>query len=373
MLTHQDDLLGHQTSATFDQPSSSDLRWTERYWYSGHRVPGGDVIFDIGLGHYANRNVMDAFAGVTVGRTQHNFRASRRLHGAGQNPLDPRVGPLRFEIVEGMRTHRVVLERNDSGIAFDLRFSATTDGAQELPSFRRRLSRVEEDLTRMSQFARWEGWLEVAGERYDIEPTTWWGQRDHSWGVRSEMKTDFACPPMQTHADFFWMWCMYQFEDFGICLFTKERSKGSNLYLSGTESPRLGSGRKARHIVAFAHDIEWADDPLGQSIASGELRFTFEGGATRTVAIEMMPARYYLKGGLYGGFGGWNHGDDRGVYHAEHDAWDLLDPLVRERARTLGDHVSRATCEGAVGWGISEYGVAAGFPRYAVAQRHPAL
>ena len=41
--------------------------------------------------------------------------------------------------------------------------------------------------TRMSQFARWEGWLEVAGKRYEIKPEEWWGQRDHSWGIRSEM------------------------------------------------------------------------------------------------------------------------------------------------------------------------------------------
>src|ERR1700712_652039 len=228
MLTPQDDLLGHQTPHTFDQPSSSDLRWTERYWYSGARVPGGDMIFEIGLGHYANRNVMDVFAGVTIDGIQHNFRASRRLHSKTQTALDPRVGPLRFEVVEGMRQHRIVLEPNDSGISFDLRFIASTDGAQELQSFRRRYSRVEEDLVRMSQFARGEGWLEVAGKRFDIKPEEWWGQRDHSWGVRSEMKTDFAMPPMQTHADFFWMWCMYQFEDFGICLFTKERSSGSN-------------------------------------------------------------------------------------------------------------------------------------------------
>jgi hypothetical protein len=373
MLTPQDDLLGHQTPATFDQPSSSDLRWTERYWYSGHRVPGGDIIFDIGFGQYPNRNVMDAFAGVTVAGIQHNFRASRRLHTKTQTALDPCVGPLRVEILEGMRRHRLVLEPNESGIAFDLTFIASTEGAQELQSFRRRLSRVEEDLTRMSQFARWEGWLEVAGTRYQITPGEWWGQRDHSWGVRSEMRTDFAAPPMQTHADFFWMWCMYQFEDFGICLFTKERSSGANLYLSGTESPRLGKGGKARHIVGVEHDLEWADDVLGQSIAQGDLQFRFEDGATRRVKIEMLPGRFYLKGGLYGGFNGWNHGDDRGPYHAEHDAWDLRDPLTRERARTLGDHVTRVSCDGAIGYGISEYGVAAGFPRYAVAQKHPAL
>ena len=373
MLTAQDDLLGHQTPATFDQPSSSDERWTERYWYSGHPIGSGDIIFDLGLGHYANKNVMDGFAGVTIGTVQHNFRTSRRLHGQRHGVLEPQIGPLRFEILQGMRTHRVTLEPNESGIACDLRFDATTEGAQEVQSFRRRLSRVDEDLTRMSQFARWEGWFEVAGERHEVTPDTWWGQRDHSWGVRSVMRTDLANPPVQKHSKFFWMWCMYQFETFGICLFTKEHSSGSSLYLSGTESPRLQHNGRARHIVGFSHDLTWAEDPLGQSIASGELEFVFDHGPPRTVRIEMMPGRYYLKGGLYGGLNGWNHGDDRGDFYCEHDQWDLRDPATRERARTLGDHVTRATCDGMTGWGISEYGVAAGFPRYPGPQSFPAL
>ena len=38
----------------------------ERLWYTGHPVPGGDLMFDVGLGYHPNRNVMDAFAGVAV-------------------------------------------------------------------------------------------------------------------------------------------------------------------------------------------------------------------------------------------------------------------------------------------------------------------
>lgn len=50
MLTGQDDLPGHQTPTTFDHVVDSDPSWMERYWYTGHRIPQGDVIFEIGLG-----------------------------------------------------------------------------------------------------------------------------------------------------------------------------------------------------------------------------------------------------------------------------------------------------------------------------------
>jgi len=61
----------------------------ERLWYTGHLTPSGEVIFDLGLGYHANRNVMDTFAGVTVGSKQYNFRASRHLR---PNPLATKSG-----------------------------------------------------------------------------------------------------------------------------------------------------------------------------------------------------------------------------------------------------------------------------------------
>ena len=79
MLTAQDDFIGHQLPTTFDHVGTSDPAWMERMWYTGHPVPAGDIIFDIGLGYYHNKNVMDAFAGVTIDNVQHNIRMSRRL------------------------------------------------------------------------------------------------------------------------------------------------------------------------------------------------------------------------------------------------------------------------------------------------------
>lgn len=371
MLTPQDDFPGHQTPGTFASAGNGDPRFTERFWYTAHPLDGRALLLDIGFGYYPNRGVMDAFAGVTVGRTQYNFRASRRL---GSDPLATAVGPLRLEIVQGHKTHRLTLRDNASGIAFDLTFEASFPAAQEKQSVRERDGVLEEDLARVAQFGRWSGWLEVAGERHAVEPSTWWGQRDRSWGIRSEMRTDWAKPPMQTHRNFFWTWSMLQTQNLGISLFMKERTAGQPHYLSGAEFHRQADGSlRKREVTAVEHDIEWADDPLGQTMARAEFKFAFEEGPPRLVTVEALPARYYLKGGLYGGWGGWNHGDDRGEYAQEHDAWNLDDPVTRERARTLGDHVLRVSTEGETGIGISEYGVAAGFARYPTPQKHPAL
>lgn len=371
MLTSQDDLLGHQTPRNFAEAGGGDARFTERYWYTAHPLDGSPVIFDAGFGYYPNRGVMDGFAGVTVGRRQFNFRASRQL---GANPLETTVGPLSLWVDVRTGVHHVKLLPNASGIACDLLFEPSFPAAQEKQSRRERKGVVEEDLARVAQFGRWRGWIEVDGQRHDLTPEAWWGQRDRSWGIRSEMRTDHDKPPVQTHANFFWTWSMFQLRDAAISLFLKEREPGQPYYLSCSEFQRGADGViQHRHATTVLHDITWADDPLGQTIAHADLTLEFANGPPRVVRMEGLPGRFYLKGGLYGGFGGWNHGDDRGAYAEGHDVWDLEDAATRAKARTLSDHVVRVTSEGDSGIGISEYGVAEGYPLYPAPQKHPAL
>lgn len=371
MLTPQDDLLGHQTPGSFAQAGNGDPRFTERYWYTAHPLDGAPWIFDAGLGYYPNRGIMDAFAGVTVGRQQYNFRVSRRL---GSRPLETELGPLQLEIDVRTGWHHLTLAPNESGIAFDVTFEPSFPAAREKQSFRERKGQVEEDLVRVAQFGRWRGWLEVAEQRFDLTPDTVWGQRDRSWGIRSEMRTDHDKPPVQTHSHFFWTWSMFQMRDSAVSIFLKEREPGAPYYLSCSEFQRQSDGQVLiREATRVEHDITWADDPLGQTIDHAKLRIEFDHGPARELHIEGLPTRFYLKGGLYGGFGGWNHGDDRGEYAQAHDVWNLDDAATRARARTLGDHVVRVTSAGDSGVGISEYGVAQGYPRYTAPQAFPAL
>lgn len=371
MLTPQDDLLGHQTPQSFAQAGNGDARFTERCWYTAHPLDGAPLIFDAGLGYYPNRGVMDAFAGITIGRRQFNFRCSRRI---GSRPLDTTVGPLSLEVDVASGRHRLRLAPNASGISFDLLFEPAFPTAREKQSVRQRKGELEEDLARLAQFGRWRGWLVADGQRFEMTPETWWGQRDRSWGIRSEMRTDLDKPPVQQHASFFWTWSMFQLSRCGVSMFLKEREPGRPHYLSCSEFQRDADGHVShREATAVEHDIEWAADPLGQTIRRARFTLHFAQGPERVLMLEALPARFYLKGGLYGGYGGWNHGDDRGEYAEDHDVWPLDDAATRERARTLGDHVMRATSDGDSGIGISEYGVAAGYPKYLEPQRFPAL
>lgn len=371
MLTSQDDLIGHQTAAPFARAGNGDPRFTERFWYTAHPIDGRDLLIDMGLGYYPNRGVMDAFAGITVGRQQHTFRASRRL---GSNPLQTAVGPLHFEVVEGMKRHRLSLADNDSGISFEIEFEASFPAAHEKPSYRERKGEVYEDLSRMTQFGRYRGWIVVQGVRYLIEPATWIGQRDRSWGVRAQLHTDEHRPPVVEPTNFFWTWAMCQFDDRGVLLFIKEREPDQAWYLSGSEFRRAADGSVThREMTAVKHRFQWADDALGQTITAADFHLEFAEGPPRDLHVEGLTPRFYLKAGLYGGLKGWNHGDDRGEFYSEHEVWNLDDAHTRVTARTLSDHVLRGTSEGQVGYGIAEYGVASGYQRYLAPQRFPVL
>ncbi len=159
MLTGNDDLMGHQTPKPFALAGDGDPRFTERCWYTAHPIGAPDVIFDAGLGYYPNRGIMDGFAGVTIGRRQHNFRASRRL---GANPLETSIGPFRIEVLVGAKRHRLTLDENASGVSFSLEFEGSFPGGLEKQNFRERNGQIEEDLARMAQFGRWRGWIKAA-------------------------------------------------------------------------------------------------------------------------------------------------------------------------------------------------------------------
>jgi len=369
MITPQDDLIGHQLPTTFDQIDNSDPAWMERLWYTGHPVPGGDVMFDIGLGYHPNRNVMDAFAGVAVPGRQWNFRVSRRLR---PDPLTTTVGPLSIQVIEGLRRHRLVLAENDSGISFDLEFHATLNPHEEKAHLRRRDGRVTENMARAQQMGRYSGWLQWDGKRVDVGG--WLGQRDHSWGVRAEMRTDETTPPLTFYPPFFYCWTTAQFKDRGLVIFFKERAPGDKIYLSGEEVFTIGSKVSGRNqLVDARHEVTWKDDPHGQTLDTALFHLRFADGGERTVQVRALETRYFLKGGLYGGLDGWFHGDDKGKLFSAHEQWNLREPAIRRKVRTLADQVIEVRDGADVGYGIIEYGVGKGFAMYPEVQEHPPI
>ena len=293
MLTGQDDLIGHQLPTTFDQIDNSDPAWMERLWYTGHPIDKLNLIFDIGLGYHPNRNVMDAFAGVAIEGKQWNFRVSRQLR---PDPLNTPVGPLKIIVLEGLKRHRLILEPNDSGLEFDFEFLATMSPHEETPHMRRRDGRVTENMARAQQLGRYQGWLKVDGQHIEISADNWYGQRDHSWGVRSEMRTDETHPPLTFYPPFLYTWTTAQFKNRGLHIFFKERAPGDKIYISGEEVFAPGNRVSSRNqLTDVAHHLNWHEDSLGQSLASGELSLTFADGRQKKVFIKTSKRK---KGGV---------------------------------------------------------------------------
>ena len=269
---------------------------------------------------------------------------------------------------------RLALGPNDSGIRFEIEFIGSLNPHEEKAHLRRRDGRVTENMARAQQLGRYSGWLEFDGKRVDIDSASWMGQRDHSWGVRAEMRTDETTPPLTYYPPFFYCWTTAQFANRGLHIFFKERAPGEKIYLSGEEVFAAGNKVSGRsQLVEVRHNARWLDDPHGQSMESAQFQLTFADGSERPLSIRVLPTKYFLKGGLYGGLNGWFHGDDRGKLYFEHDVWDLTDAHTRQRVRTLADQVVEVRDGDEVGYGIIEYGVGKGFGQYESVQGHPPI
>lgn len=368
MLTPQDDLLGHQLPTTFDHVGTSDPAWMERYWYNGFTAPDGELMFEIGLGLHSNHNVMDGYVAVSDGSVQRNLRVSRHARPAS---LTPAIGPLRIEVVEGMRVHRLVTLPNESGIEMDIRFVASMDTYEEEHHFRRRRGKVTEDMERYHQCGRFEGWIALDGKRHELRQDTCWGMRDHSWGIRAELRTDETRPPVTSYPPMLFLWGAMQFAEYGVHLYLNELSPERQLYSSGAVVYPTGSANRNGAVLRIAHSIEWKPDPLGQSVDTATLRVGLQKGEPLQLDFRALPARVFLKGGLYGGLDGWLPGDDKGPLYVEHDRWDLGDAATRRKARTLASQSFEIDDGRSRGYGILQLGVVAGYPLYQEVQGHP--
>jgi hypothetical protein len=135
--------------------------------------------------------VVDGAFSVVRDGVEHSIFAS----GIMPSDRSTRVGPIRIEVLEPIRTIRYVVERNEHGIECDLTFTATTVAVEEP---RQRTMSPEGlltmDHTRLTQWGKWEGTISVDGDELRISPADVPGTRDRSWGVRPVGKQLEAAP-----------------------------------------------------------------------------------------------------------------------------------------------------------------------------------
>src|SRR6187402_319455 len=108
-LVAADETFNHQITDTFATVAQSDRSWTEKVCAMAC-ARDGSLQLGFGMGKYPNRNVLDAYAGVSRGKEQWTVRASRHL---APEPERSAAGPIRYEIVEPLHAIKFALEPND--------------------------------------------------------------------------------------------------------------------------------------------------------------------------------------------------------------------------------------------------------------------
>ncbi|MBI4697131.1 MAG: hypothetical protein HY749_24260 [Gammaproteobacteria bacterium] len=358
-----DEQLNHQIADTFGTVAESDLAWTEKLWTPSSRKDGGLQI-DVGLGRYQNRDVMDAFAGISRGREQWTVRASREL---SPDPLTTAVGPIRYEVIEPLKKIRWTLDHND---VIPLRFDVTFEAVHPCFFEDRHIQRDERGFRVVSNVVRYHqagvpsGWVEIEGRREEIDPADWFSYRDHSWGVR----LDVGAPPtdLRPARDF----GERRFEGSKFLLnwspLLLERPDGTRyeyhfylqirgedvFYFSGYRNH--ADGRQER-IARVRSELRY--DDATRRLLGGRLWVDMLNGETNALDIEVMgESGFYLATALYLGFEGRKHGNWRGLLHVDGERIaDITVPGKRKRLATaVRDTIVRVRDGNASGYGLFE-------------------
>ncbi|MEE9414025.1 MAG: hypothetical protein V3V01_02000, partial [Acidimicrobiales bacterium] len=158
MLIAFDDYPIHQTPDPVSMPASGDNDFYERYWFNGYNKTG-DFYFGVGAALYPHLGLIDCGVSLVIGGTQYAFHASARASA----DRAMRVGPFQLEIIEPMKSLRVTVDSNDTGMACDLLFEGRTGTVEEPRHHLMRGIKRIMDTTRFTQFGRWSGWIEYDG------------------------------------------------------------------------------------------------------------------------------------------------------------------------------------------------------------------
>lgn len=370
-LLPSDEGFNHQIVDTFAAVSQSDYKWTEKVCgMAGAR--DGSLQVGFGFGKYTNRNVMDAYAGVSRGVEQWTVRASRSL---AQDPETISIGPIHYQIVEPLRSMRVWLEANQiQPIAFEVLFEGTVPPVLEEREDRRDLHgfRRQADQIRYHQTGTASGWVEVAGKRHALTPDKWVCTRDHSWGVRQDVGvplTDLE-PDFTGSVSVLAIWNPVFFErpdgsryalhhyflQYGVPGFTHQKFQG------GFESP---NGNREL-ITALRPEIRF--DPANKRLLGGKFVFTMADGSVRPLDVApISDTGFHLGTALYFGFDGWYHGSWRGDQEVAGEYFsNCADPATVARINQFRDCMIRAVdpVGGGIGWGNCQTYVRGQWPEF---------
>ena len=321
MITTFDDYPIHQTSLPIAVPATSDRNAYDRFWFNGF-VGDGSLYFSAAMGFYPNRHVLDGGFSVLIDGHQHS------LHISGAAPVDrsrTEIGPLRIETIIPMRRHRVVVDDRPRGFEADIIFEAGTGAHEEARQILTDGVQTSTDVTRLSQFGSWSGWIAIKGKRIEIDPRVTNGTRDRSWGVRPCGEGEGR--PHRWATQLYFGWSQTFWEDCVLhgVFFVDE--KGQMLLSSGATLARIPPGdepvfaRDTGEIEARPCGYKFDYMPGTRRIKHAMMAYRRRSGELLEVDYE--PLVYFQMAGLGYAHPSWGHGCWKGDYAIGDETWKL--------------------------------------------------
>jgi len=320
VLSSFDDFPVHQTSRPVAHTSSGNLNHYDRYFFNGV-TKDTDLFFALAMGLYPNRHVADAAFSVILGgggddAQQINVHASRR---APSDRADANtVGPIQVEVVEPLHTLRLHVDASDQGLRAELTFVRRSAPIEEPPFFLQTGLRAALDYTRLTQFGTWSGWIEVDGQRFDVDHDDTYGCRDRSWGVRDVGERTPSGAPV-ADPQFFWLWAPLNFEGVSTHFDVNEFADGRRWHQSGFVTTVDG---EPEEMAAVDYRLEW--EPGTRRLASCEIDLVPRHGEPSTVRLERHFDFHMLGIGYF--HPEWSHGVWKGELEVGGDRWSLPVP-----------------------------------------------
>lgn len=338
----------HQAPLSMRYADTSDRNFYDRCYFNAHDRTG-DLFLITGLGVYPNLGVVDAYATVRRGDTQWAVRFSDALE---ERSLDARVGPYRVEVVESLSKIRLVCDTADRGIGFDLTWEGSFPCIDEPRHLIHHGSRLIIDGCRFAQLGTWSGTLTLDGSDIAVSDDRWVGSRDRSWGIRPVGEAE---PPGRSAEEgregFWWLYAPLRFEEFALIIIVQEDPDGTRTLNAAS---RVWADGRHEQLGWPELDISYRSGTRHPERATLHLR----GSDRRPIDVEietLMGVALHIGAG-YGADPEWSHGQWRGRDWIDSRVYDLTDPAIAARIPFgVNDHVARATCEGAEGWGLFEH------------------
>lgn len=331
--TAQDELFLHQLPRTFDQVSDSERTFSDRCYFNCHS-PEGDFLLVSGYGNNPNAGFGHGYFKIALADGRHiDLDVSRELVGDRDKNF---AGPITWTCVEPLKTWRIQIAPNESGVEADLTYSVRTPFWELKPIVIRREGRLVTDFQHLKQSGTWQGWVKYDGETRSVDGYS--GGRDRTMGVRVSDQIDF------------WIWYSAELPNRSIEAWLIEGADSTVEYVDGGFTYENGDLSKAR-FVRLDHDIEFDGDrkrPL-----KAELRFMDDEGTRHNVNAESIHPEVVVYYGVHNGKALPRKGDAKFNWFS----WNSLNEeelaIVEDGALAL-DQLMRHELNGEHGFGIFE-------------------